>query len=315
VAVAASLTVAERDALEQLLRGVFGTAARLVVCHVTVRRHDYLVVLATLNLLAREIAIKLAGPDAPLACPFDRTATILRRVRAQTMLPVPEPLAHDCSAAAVPWRWSITTRLPGHRWSDVRRGWSASEHADAWAALGRAVAALHSLTFAAYGEIDATGAVSIGRPYAAALATRAALRIADRDHRARFVDLLAERADLFAARRAPSLSHDDLNPTNLLLLPDPHTERWELSGLLDFDSAWAGDRESDLARLALWDGMIGGPFWAAYGREGTLAPDEAERRLILQLLWCLEYAQPTARHHADTARICAALGLPTFTFG
>jgi aminoglycoside phosphotransferase (APT) family kinase protein len=231
------------------------------------------------------------------------------------MLPVPEPLAHDCSAAAVPWRWSITTRLPGHRWSDVRRGWSASEHADAWAALGRAVAALHSLTFAAYGEIDATGTVSTGRPYAAALATRAAQRIADRDHRARFVDLLAERADLFAAWRAPCLSHDDLNPTNLLLLPDPHTERWELSGLLDFDSAWAGDRESDLARLTLWEGMTGGPFWAAYGREGTLAPDEAERRLILQLLWCLEYAQPTARHHADTARICAALGLPTFTFG
>lgn len=312
---AASLTVAERDALERLLRGVFGTGAHLVTCDVMVRRRDYLIVLATLNALPREVAIKLAGPDAPLACPFDRTAALLRRVRAQTALPVPEPLAHDCSPSAAPWRWSITTRCPSFRWLDVRPGWSAPEHDDAWAALGRAVAALHSLTFPAYGEIDATGAVSAGWPYADALAARAARRIAAREHCARFLDLLAARAGLFAKLRAPCLSHDDLNPTNLLLLPDPRTGRWALSGLLDFDSAWAGDRESDLARLALWEGMTGGPFWAAYGREDLLTPVEAERRLILQLLWCLEYARPTARHHADTARICAALGLPPLTFG
>ncbi len=96
---------------------------------------------------------------------------------------------------------------------------------------------------------------------------------------------------------------------------DAATDRWHLTGLLDFDSAWAGSAESDLARLALWDGMSGEAFWSGYGLTRPLTPHEAERRLILQLLWCLEYAQPTPRHHADTARLCAALGVPPFTFG
>lgn len=38
-----------------------------------------------------------------------------------------------------------------------------------------------------------------------------------------------------------------------------------LRGWGNFDRAWAGERESDLARLALWVGMTGGPFWSATG--------------------------------------------------
>jgi hypothetical protein len=60
--------------------------------------------------------------------------------------------------------------------------------------------------------------------------------------------------------------------------------------------------------------MAGDEFWAAYGLDRPLTPHEEERRLILQLLWCLEYAAPTPRHHADTGRVCAALGLPPITF-
>ena len=308
------LPAAEREALARIIRATFGTASRLVDSRVVLRRHDYLVILATLTDPLREVAIKLAGPAAPLACPFDRTAAILRLVRAQTALPVPEPLAQDVSYRDSPWRWGITTRLPGIAWATARQGWSAAERDSAWAALGRAVAALHAITFPVCGEIGTDGAVIDGQPYAAALAARAARRIANESHRAFFLDLLTARADLFVDLSSPCLSHEDLNPTNLLLLPDPQTERWELSGLLDFDSAWSGNRESDLARLALWEGMAGTAFWSAYGRERALAPAEAERRLILQLLWCLEYAQPTPRHHADMARVCAALGLPPVRF-
>ena len=61
--------------------------------------------------------------------------------------------------------------------------------------------------------------------------------------------------------------------------------------------------------------MAGDEFWAGYGLTRPLTPGEGERRLVLQLLWCLEYAQPTPRHHVDTGRVCAALGLSPITFG
>lgn len=310
----APLSPTEREVLEALCRETFGSACRIDTGHVVLRRHDYLVLLVTLNDPGREVAIKLAGPAAPLDCPFERTAAILRLVRERTALPVPTPLAQDVSCRSSPWRYAIATRLPGIPWSVARQCWTVADRDNARAALGRAVAALHTIVFPACGEIGADGLVIDGRPYADALALRAARRIADERHRETFLRLLADRAALFADRREPCLSHEDLNPTNLLLSQDPQTGRWELSGLLDFDSTWAGDREADLARLALWDGMTGESFWAAYGLDRALTPGEAERRLIHQLLWCLEYAQPTPRHHADTARICAALGLSPIHF-
>jgi hypothetical protein len=56
-------------------------------------------------------------------------------------------------------------------------------------------------------------------------------------------------------------------------------------------------------------------FWAAYTSErGQLPPDSAARLPLLQLLWCLEYAQPTPEHHAVTDSVCAALGIAPIRF-
>lgn len=314
-AVRKSLSADELAALGRLCRAHFGSGCRIVRARVTRRRRDYVVVLATLAGLAQPVAIKLAGPDAPLACPFERTAAILRLVRACTAVPVPEPLAQDVSYRDYPWRYAIMTALPGVPWQAARRDWTMAARRDAWAELGRAVAALHTITFPACGEVGAAGAVLDGQPYAAALAVRAGRRLTEPRQRDMFLRVLADRSVIFRESQQPCLSHEDLNPTNLLVAPDARTGRWRLTGILDFDSAWAGDRESDLARLALWEGMTGEGFWAAYGLERSLTPAEAERRLVLQLLWCLEYAQPTQRHHADTRQICAALGVPPITFG
>ena len=37
---------------------------------------------------------------------------------------------------------------------------------------------------------------------------------------------------------------------------------------------------------------------------------------MLQLLWCLEYADdhPSSAHEADTARVCAEIGIPRIRF-
>lgn len=305
----------EATELAGLFRRVFGTGCRVAEQRVVLRRPDYAVVLASLTDPALTVAVKLAGSAAPLACPFDRTAAILRLVYDQAAVPVPEPLAWDTSYREWPWRYLIMTALPGVRWSVARQAWTQGDRRDVWKQLGRAVAELHRLRFPAYGETGADGTVLEGEDYLRALIARARRRIADPGHAALFVRAVEARADFFTTAWPPRLSHEDLNPTNLLVELDARSGRWNLTGILDFDSAWAGSAESDLARLALWDGMAGDEFWTGYGLTQPLTPEEAERRLVLQLLWCLEYARPTPRHHADTARVCAALGLSPITFG
>ena len=82
-----------------------------------------------------------------------------------------------------------------------------------------------------------------------------------------------------------------------------------LLGIIDWDKAWAGPAESDLARMAFWDHMTGPGFWSAYGTAASTDP-AARRMLIYQLMWCLDYNEATPRHRADTARLCRALGVP-----
>ena len=84
---------------------------------------------------------------------------------------------------------------------------------------------------------------------------------------------------------------------------------WHLAGVLDFDSAWAGHHESDLARLELWRGMVGEGFWDTYRAVHQMDELYLQRRPIYQLLWCLEYASASPEHIADTRRVCAELGI------
>ena len=87
--------------------------------------------------------------------------------------------------------------------------------------------------------------------------------------------------------------------------------RWQLSAILDFDKAWAGHQESDLARLDLWRGMVGKGFWTAYEAVSPVAEKYVQRRPIYQLFWCLEYADPSPKHLADTQGVCKQLGIPS----
>jgi fructosamine-3-kinase len=82
------------------------------------------------------------------------------------------------------------------------------------------------------------------------------------------------------------------------LVPDP-----------SWDKAWAGPPESDVARMAFWDDMTGDGFWEFYNADVPPAEGRAERALIYQLLWCLEYLVSTPRHRADTASLCRRLGI------
>ncbi len=298
--------------LHQLLRETFGRDVGIESYRIVGQRADYHVLLAVLRRPSVEVVIKLAGPDAAFDYPFDRTAMLNRLVAERTSVPVPEILAVDISYAAYPWRYLITRRIHGEEWASIRQRLDPQELTRVYQQLGTAIAQLHMITFPAFGAIGVDETVTGVPDVVIALAARASRMIRQPELRALFLELLDRRRELFADVTTAVLCHDDLHHHNILF----HQEQngWRLATILDFDKAWAGPAESDLARLELWRGMTGHGFWPAYCALHEVAPSYARRRPIYQLLWCLEYAVASPEHHADTQRVCAELGIAPIRF-
>lgn len=296
------------DHVLPLVQQVFGTQVELAGCRVGNRQHDYRVLILRLRRPSVRVVVKLAGPEAALACPFDRTAMLHRLVSACTDIPMPEVLAVDTSCRDYPWRYLIKSHIPGQEWAVVRPQLCSEDLADAFHQIGKAVATLHSIRFPAFGELAVDGGVQSGGPYLAALAEHAGLAIKSARLRDLFLHVLERYRPLFLDISDASLCHEDLHKHNILF--EHRRGRWYLATILDFDKAWAGHHETDLARLDLWRGMMSGEFWEAYEAIHPVEPLYRQRRPIHQLLWCLEYARPTAEHLADTRRLCGELGLP-----
>ena len=231
-----------------------------------------------------------------------------RLVATCTDIPMPEVLAVNMSYQTWPWRYFVKTHIPGQEWAAVRRQMNPEELSGAYRQIGNAVAQLHTIHFPLFGELAVDGSVQGGEPYLTALIEHARSAIKNARLRDLYFSVLERHRALFLDVRHPSLCHEDLHKHNILF--QYRQGRWHLATILDFDKAWAGHHETDLARLELWEGMLGQEFWVPYEAIRPVEPLYRQRRPIHQLLWCLEYAQPTAEHLADTRRLCVELGLP-----
>ncbi len=300
-------TAVPHDLLLQLLKQTLGAGVELAGCKIGNQQYDTLVLLLQLRRPAMKVVAKLAAPTAPLAAAFERTALLQRLVATQTTIPMPETLAVDTSCRVWPWRYFIKTHIPGQEWAAARRQMTGAELSDAYRQIGSAVAQLHMIHFPAFGELTADGSVQGDEPYPAALQEHAQAIIRNARLRELFFSALERQRPLFLDVRGASLCHEDLHKHNILFRRD--RGRWRLATILDFDKAWAGHHETDLARLELWRGMTRAEFWGPYEAICPIAPPYRERRALYQLLWCLEYARPTAEHLADTQRLCRELGL------
>lgn len=300
--------IVSRDQLCQLLRQALGQKVDVGDYRIGNQHHDYLVLLVQLRYPNIEVVVKLAGPEAPLACPFDRTAALHRLVAARTAILMPEVLAVDVSCRLWPWRYFIKTHIPGEEWVTARERMNAEELLSAYRQIGEAVAQLHTIHFEGFGELNAAGEARANRTFVSALAERAQHCIKSAHLRALFLSVLDHHAHLFLDIRTPSLCHEDLHQHNILF--HYRQGQWHLATILDFDKAWAGHHETDLARLEFWRGMTSREFWQTYKAIHPIDPLFAQRRLIYQLLWCFEYGRSTPEHLADTRHVCAALGLP-----
>src|SRR5262249_8159662 len=138
---------------------------------------DYRVLIAQLSQPPIAVTIKLAGPEAPYLCSFERTAVLHRLVAQHTTIPISEVLAIDTSYVDWPWRYLITTFIPGDEWATARKRMNQQELANAYRQMGRAVAQLHAIRFAAFGELTQEGTVYSVSPYLKALQERSRLLI------------------------------------------------------------------------------------------------------------------------------------------
>jgi aminoglycoside phosphotransferase (APT) family kinase protein len=298
--------------LSDLICSGLGHRGTLAGYRVVQEREDYAVIEATLDGPHMKVVVKLAGPRAQIDCPFERTAGILRLVRNATSVPIAEVLAADVSYSTWPWRYLLTSHIPGLTWAVARPKLQRQEAVELFRDFGRVAGLLHTISFPFCGELDPAGVVEGEADFYTALLRRAHRRIPNPEHAALFIALLAERAGLFDDLIGGVLCHEDLNPHNILI--EQHHGGWRVAAILDFESTWAGQAESDLARLELWRGMMGPGFLTAYEKIVPISPGYAERRPLYQVLWCLEYAQPTPEHNADTARVCALLGISPVSF-
>ena len=297
-----------QEQLPLLLRQIFGSKVELVSHEIGNQHPDYLVLLIQLEHPSIKVVIKIAGPDAPLTCPFDRTAMLHRLVARHTTIPMPEVLAVDVTYQTWPWRYFVKAYIPGQEWATVRQLMSAQELSVAYQQIGNAVAQLHTIHFSAFGELTIEGNVQEGSSFIAAFQARAQCSIKITRLRDLFLSTLDEHKALFSDVQQSSLCHEDLHKHNILF--HYRQGEWHLATILDFDKAWAGHSETDLARLDLWKGMTDRQFWQSYEAICPVAPLYKQRRPIYQLLWCFEYAQQTADHLADTQRVGAELGIP-----
>jgi Ser/Thr protein kinase RdoA (MazF antagonist) len=241
-------------------------------------------------------------------------AAIARMVRAHTAVPTFDVVAVDTTRRKWPWEYLIVTELAGVTWAKLYPRLDSTAWSVAQRQIGRSAAQLHALRFERFGQIGPDGAVVDGTGAVAALKRRAHQRIKTSRYRGLILDVLESRASLFAGLPAPTLCHEDMNPYNLLF--EIRDGQPVLSGILDFESAWASTGESDLARLELWRLTAGNALREGYADVAHTGNEYPARKPVLQLLWCLEYAEhdASAEHQAVTNQVCAELGIAPIQF-
>jgi aminoglycoside phosphotransferase (APT) family kinase protein len=200
----------------------------------------------------------------------------------------------------------LQEHVDGVEWRRLRPLLAPEQIRTAHREIATAVLAMQSLSFTSFGELNTAGQAT-GDDLLSALCRRAELLVADPRRRRTFLDVLDRKASLFADQMRSTLCHDDLQHTNLIFREA--SGEWQLAAVLDWDKAWAGPSESDIARMSFWDDMTGAGFWEVYNAVAPPAEGSSERALVYQLLWCFEYTVSTARHLADTASVCRRLGI------
>lgn len=169
---------------------------------------------------------------------------------AQAGLPVTRYLLLDESCETLPFRFALTTHLPGMS-LDALKG--KADLTDAYRQMGELLRRVHNVPMPAYGPLDddgvpgphATNVAFIDHLSAAAfesfLLQNGDPALADRLRRA-----VSENMELARHSAGPVFAHDDFQPGNVLA--EMNGDSTTLTGIIDFGNARAADALFDLAK-------------------------------------------------------------------
>ena len=174
-----------------------------------------------------------------------REARVLAMLRDR--VPAPETIAYDGSSQIVPYEYMIQTYLPGEsllvRWGQT----GEEERAAILSQLATLLRRLHSLRLSGFGDPSQPRQ---GETWAALHARRAAHALASARAAENADPALLERAARVLARDSaalgigvPALTHGDLHFGNI------HVQNGLITGLLDFERAWAAAPDWELDQL------------------------------------------------------------------
>jgi Ser/Thr protein kinase RdoA (MazF antagonist) len=235
--------------------------------------------------------IDVAGAESPLVLKIyaDEPAWIVAKealvagwIGAQAGLPIPQWLRVDEHRTRIPYRFALTTWLPG---VTVRSLIGVPGIDAAYRQMGALLRRLHTIPMPAYGYIVGDG---IRRPQpsnddymriAFSLAFRQFREQGGEDSLTRRLEDKAQlRFHLLQSSAGPVFCHDDLQPGNVLA-EYGGTGSVQLTGLIDFGNARAGDALFDLAKAlfccAHEDPRSTEPLLAGYGEINHPDPENA----------------------------------------
>jgi len=204
--------------------------------------------------------IDLAGAEAPIvlkiygdepAWNMAKEALVAGWIGQQAGIPIPRWLRVDESRTRIPFRFALTTWLPG---VTVRSLIGTPGVDSACRQMGALLRRLHTIPMTAYGYIVANG---IQRPqptnddYMRAAFGRAFRQFreqgADESLTRRLEQSVQSRFHLLQHSAGPVFCHDDLQQGNVLAACD-RDGSLQLTGLIDFGNARAGDALFDLEK-------------------------------------------------------------------
>jgi Ser/Thr protein kinase RdoA (MazF antagonist) len=197
-------------------------------------------------------------------------------------IPIPRWLRVDERRTRIPFRFALTTWLPG---VTVRSLIGTSGVDTAYRQMGALLKRLHAIPMTAYGYIVADG-VQRPRPtnddymrFAFGQAFRQFRELAGEEFLTRRLEDQAHaRFDLLQCSAGPVFCHDDFQQGNVLATHG-RDGTLQLTGLIDFGNARAGDALFDLAKALFCctheDPRSREPLLAGYGAINHPAPEEA----------------------------------------
>ena len=167
-------------------------------------------------------------------------------------LPVPKVLAVDESGSLIPQAFSVLTRLDGVYLRSQLERLSNRDVVDVYRQMGSTLRVLHDVDLAHFGEVmpgrgsryPSNRAFMLGQ-FELSLKTFQRLG-GDGAFHTRLAAHVRERHELLPEIDRASFCHNDGHDANMLVTRSRHG--WELSGVLDFEHALAGDPLFDLAK-------------------------------------------------------------------